>query len=101
MISLLVELPSPWEQGGGGGGGGGRHFDTSVLWTLWLIHQGSPKGIPGDDILSPMSFSNYLHVMLHQIIKPMTLVYKLVLRCIWNESQDLRGIKPKTITTPV
>ena len=75
MTALPVELP--WEQGGGELG----IYIQVLLVPIWLIH-------PRDDMLSPthvhvwlsVRCSNYLRLMLRQIFKPMTLVYKLVLR---------------------
>ena len=55
--------------------------------STWLIHQGPPNGTPGMTcchLWLPVKCSKYLHVCLisHQTFKPMTLVYKLILRMI-------------------
>ena len=64
--------------------------------TLDSMHKGTPGA--RDDMLSPIAiwlsirYSNYLCLMPHQIIKPMTLVYKLVLRLIKEQkTQNLGG----------
>ena len=82
-----------------------KHGKMHVYTSTWMnfnirmIHQGSLKGTPEMICchlwLSVRGF-NYLRLMPHQIIKPMALVYKLVLRLIWKEkekSQDFPTYK--------
>ena len=59
---------------------------------MWLIHQGSPIGTPGITcchLWLSVRCSNYLRLILYQIIKPMTLVYESWDLSRKKNSQDL------------